>query len=114
MRNSNTRSKILKRKIKKSKKIFHAFSDVQWKYVESLEENDEVVEIRFNVKLVGFEFGDNYTSDFVCIKSDGQLMIRECVLRKNLLKPTTAKLLDASRNYWLARGNKDWGIVLDV
>ena len=114
MRNSNTRSKTLKRKIKKSKKIFHAFSDVQWKYVESLEENDEVVEIRFNVKLIGLEFGDNYTSDFVCVKSDGQLMIRECVLRKNLLKPTTAKLLDASRNYWLARGNKDWGIVIDV
>lgn len=85
MRNSNTRSKTLKRKIKKSEKIFHAFSDVQCKYLESLEENDEVAEIRFNVKLVGFEFGDYYTSDFICIKGDGQLMIRECVLRKNLL-----------------------------
>lgn len=104
----------MKRKIKKSEKIFHAFSDVQFKCVESLEENDEVVEIRLNLKLIGLEFGYNYTSDFVCVKSDGKLMIRECVLRKNLLKSTTAKLLDASRNYWLARGNKDWGIVIDV
>lgn len=71
MRNSNTRSKTLKRKIKKSEKIFHAFSDVQWKYVESLEENDEFVEIRFNFNLVEFEFGDNYKSDFACIKGDG-------------------------------------------
>ena len=40
-------------------------------------------------------------------------MIRECVFRKNLTKPMTAKLLDESRNYWKRRGVTDWGIVVD-
>jgi len=114
MRNTNTRSKTLKRRIKKSEKIFHAYSEIQWKYVDLLESNDDVVEIRFNVKLAGCELGDNYTSDFVCVKTDGQLMIRECVLKRIFLRPLNVKLLDASRNYWLSRGCKDWGIVLDA
>ena len=37
-----------------------------------------------------------YTSDFVCTKTDGDLMVRECVFRKFLMKPLTVKLLDAS------------------
>lgn len=77
MRNTNTRSKTLKRRINKSKNIFHAYSEIQWKYVDLLESNDDVVEIRFNVKLAGCKLGDNYTSNFVCVKSDGQLMNRE-------------------------------------
>ena len=40
-------------------------------------------------------------------------MIRECVFRKHLTKPMTAKLLDESRNYWRRRGVTDWGIVVD-
>ena len=44
-----------------------------------------------------------YTSDFVCTKADGDLMVRECVFRKFLMKPLTVKLLDASRDYWLPK-----------
>ena len=51
-----------------------------------------------------------YTSDFVCIKTDGEVMVRECVQRKHLMKPMTVKLLDASREYWLRRGVSDWGL----
>ncbi len=40
-------------------------------------------------------------------------MVRECVFRKHLTKPMTAKLLDESRNYWRRRGVTDWGIVVD-
>ena len=32
---------------------------------------------------------------------------------KYLTKPLTVKLLDFSRNYWLKRGIKDWGIVIN-
>jgi len=55
-----------------------------------------------------------YTTDFVCTKADGDLMVRECVFRKNLLRPTTAKLLDVSRDYWLKHGVTDWGLVVDA
>ena len=40
-------------------------------------------------------------------------MVRECVSRNHLTKPLTAKLLDASRNYWISHGISDWGIVID-
>lgn len=60
----------------------------------------------------GLEEGD-YTSDFVCMKEDGDLMVRECVERKYLTKPLTAKLLDTSRQYWLRQGVTDWGIVVE-
>ena len=66
--------------------------------------------INFNVLLDGLELGA-YTSDFVCVKSDGDLLVRECVSRKFLMKPMTVKLLDASREYWLRRGVTDWMVV---
>ena len=53
-------------------------------------------------------------SDFVCVKNDGGLMVRECVYRKFLTKPMTVKLLDDSRNYWRNHGVEDWGLVIDA
>ena len=58
-----------------------------------------VKEFRCQVLLEGLEIGE-YCSDFVATKMDDELMVRECVYRKHLSKPMTAKLLDASRNYW--------------
>ena len=55
----------------------------------------------------------DYTSDFVCIRKDGEWMVRECVFRKFLTKPMTVRLLDTSREYWLRHGISDWGIVID-
>ena len=54
-----------------------------------------------------------FTSDFVCTKTDGDLMVRECVFRKKLSLPRTCKLLDASMQYWARRGVTDWGIVIE-
>ena len=48
------------------------------------------------------------------MKADGDFMVRECVERKFLMKPRTVKLLDASKNYWLRHGVKDWGLVIDA
>ena len=56
----------------------------------------------------------DYMSDFVCVKNDGGLMVRECVYRKFLTKPMTVKLLDDSRNYWRIHGVEDWGLVIDA
>lgn len=78
-----------------------------------LQENDDIVEIRCNVLLEGLTEGE-YTSDFVCTKTNGDLMIRECVYRSKIEKPMTIKLLDMSREYWLKRGVTDWGIVVDA
>ena len=55
-----------------------------------------------------------YMTDFVCIKTDGDLMVRECVYRKLLTKPLTIKLLDMSRDYWQRHGVTDWGLVIDA
>lgn len=58
--------------------------------------------------------GSEYTTDFPCSKADGDLMVRECVQRKYLLKPMTIKLLDISREYWIKQGVEDWGLVIDA
>lgn len=113
MHNSNTRSKTLKKKLGKCKNIFYAHSNLQFEYGNNLDLNDDIVEIKCNVKLTGCELGDSYTSDFVCIKRSGETMVRECVERSKLTKPLTCKMLDSSRNYWLSKGIDDWGIVLN-
>lgn len=67
---------------------------------------------RCNVLLEGLEEG-SYSSDFVITKKDGDLMVRECVERKHLIKPLTVKLLQASKDYWFRHGVNDWGIVIE-
>ena len=54
-----------------------------------------------------------FTTDFLCTKTNGDLMVRECVFRKKLSLPRTCKLLDASRKYWARRGITDWAIVVE-
>lgn len=59
------------------------------------------------------ELGE-FTTDFVCVKTDNNLTVRECVSKNHLMKPLTVKLLDASREYWLKRGVIDWGRIIDA
>lgn len=73
----------------------------------------DIKSFRANVLLDGLEEGD-YTSDFVCVKMNGDLMVRECVSRQYLTKPLTAKLLDVSRNYWLRHGITDYLIIMKI
>ena len=113
MRNSNSHTRTIKTKLDKSKNIFHAYSDIQFKYGKKLDKDSEVVEIKTNVKLVGCELGDNYTTDFYCTKKNGDRFVRECVSRERLMKPQMVRMLDASRSFWLANGVEDWGIVID-
>lgn len=113
MRNRNNHDLTFKKKLSKCDKVFRAFSELQVRYGDLLDRNDDISEVKANVLLKEFELGENFTSDFVCTKKNGELMVRECVYKKNLLKPSTVKGLDESRRYWLNRGVKDWGIVLD-
>ena len=92
--------------------VVKTFNDIESRYADKLQENPEVKEFRCQVLLEGLELGD-YCSDFVAVKVEGDLLVRECVYRKHLTKPLTAKLLDASREYWGKRGVLDWGIVVE-
>lgn len=93
--------------------MVRTYSDIQAAYAQKLEEENEIKEYQCNVALAGLEMGE-YTSDFVCVKADGDLMVRECVERKHLMKPMTVKLLDASREYWKRNGVTDWGLVINA
>lgn len=113
MRKKNYKGRCEKRTLSKCKEVCKTYDAIQAAYAEVLQECDEVKEIRCNVLLDGLEIGE-YTSDFVCVKPDGDLMVRECIFRKFLMKPMTVKLLDASREYWQNHGVSDWGLVIDA
>lgn len=109
----NYKGRCIKKSVSKSKEICRTYNDLQLAYLDSLQSNDDITEIQCNVSLDGDEVGE-YNTDFLYVKSNGDLLVRECVFRKHLLKPLTVKLLDASRLYWLNRGVEDWGLVIDA
>lgn len=112
MRKKGYKGRCEKRLLNKSKDICRLYDNIQSIYADMLQENEDVKEIRCNVLLDGLAEGE-YTSDFVCIRANDDLMVRECVFRKFLTKPMTVKLLDASREYWINHGVSDWGLVID-
>ena len=112
MRKKNFKGRCEKRVIPKCAEVCRTYDAIQYAYADLLQADDGIKEIRCNVLLDGLDVGE-YTSDFVCVKSDGDLMVRECVYRKFLMKPLTVKLLDASKEYWLRHGVTDWGLVID-
>ena len=109
MRKKNFKGRCEKRHLGKCKEICRTYDSIQYAFADSLQADENIAEIRCNVLLDGLE----YTTDFVCVKSDGDLIVRECVFRKHLTKPLTVKLLDISRNYWVNHGVTDWGLVID-
>lgn len=106
------KGRCTKRILSKSTEVVRTYEPLQYAYADMLQSDESIREIRCNVLMDGLPEGE-YTSDFVCIKTDGDMMVRECVQRKLLMKPMTIKLLDVSRDYWLRRGVVDWGIVVD-
>lgn len=112
MRKKNFKGRCTKKKLSKAKVVVKLYDAIQSAYADALQADERIKEIRCNVLLEGLEEGD-YTSDFVCIKEDGDLLVRECTFRRLLTKPMTVKLLDVSRDYWLRRGVNDWAVVID-
>lgn len=113
MRKKNFKGRCEKRKLPKMEGICATYDKVQYATADYLSEQEEITEIRCNVWLEGLDSDTDYTSDFVCVKKNGDLMVRECVFRKYLTKPMTARLLEESRSYWERHGVTDWGIVID-
>ena len=112
MRKKGYKGRCEKKDLSKSQEVCRTYDAIQSNYADILQNDNDIQEIRCNVLLDGLSEGA-YTSDFVCVKADGDLMVRECVFRKFLTKPMTVKLLDASRDYWLNHGVSDWGMVID-
>ena len=112
MRKQNYKGRCEKRTLSKCKEVCKTYDPIQNVYADVLEQNPMIEEIRCNVPLDDLDTGE-YMSDFVCVKENGDLMVRECVKRDLLTKPLTVKLLDTSRDYWMRRGVKDCGIVIN-
>ena len=113
MRKKSYKGRCEKRSLSKCQGICKTYDAIQAVYADILENDKTIIDFRCNVLLDHLEIGD-YMTDFVCTKSNGDLMIRECVFRNHLVKPMTVKLLDASRNYWHEHGVSDWGLVIDA
>ncbi len=85
MRKKNFKGRCEKRMIEKCGEVCKTYDAIQYAYADLLQANNGIQEIRCNVLLDGLDAGE-YTSDFVCVKSDGDFMVRECVFRKFLMK----------------------------
>ncbi len=111
MRNIKSRCRSYTKALTKSKKRFVAYNEVQLKYADVLEKDNDVVDIRANVRLKDFELG-NYSTDFVVTKSDGSISVIETVFKKNLFRKGTIECLDASYKYWQQKGVTDFKVVV--
>ena len=114
MKKVDYKGRCIKRQLSKCKEICISYSEMQDDYARFLQVNEEVASFSCNIKMDNDPETENYTSDFVITLVDGTVRVRECVYRKHLERPSTAKLLDLSKNYWLSKGVVDWGSVVDV
>ena len=105
-------SRCIKTKLKKCERNAHTYDKIQNAYAIVLDKDKTIISIQCNISLDNLEEGD-FTTDFLCTKTNGDLMVRECVFRKKLSLPRTCKLLDASRLYGAKRGITDWAIVVE-
>jgi len=95
--------------------VCRTYNPMQLAYAQQLQADDSVAEFRCNVPLTDFELTDGvYTSDFVCTTVHGEIFVRETIKRSLIERPKKLRLLDASREYWTARGVIDWGVVIDA
>ena len=116
MRRKNIKDRCEKKHFSKCPEVCKTYDAVQNAYAQVLQEREDITEFRCNVPFEAVEGDgllDRYTSDFVCTIIDGEVMVRECLWRKNITRPKAARLLDLSKDYWTGRGVTDWGIVVD-
>ena len=85
MRKKNYKGRCEKQALEKFTTICKTYDPIQTAYANILVENKDISEVRCNVILDG-ECSE-YMTDFVCKKTDGDLMVRECISTKLLEKP---------------------------
>lgn len=110
MRNAIQKGRCIRRSIPHCSTICKSYDKVQDAYAVILGNSQNITEIKCNVLLTDTSEGE-FTTDFVITKGDGTVAVRECVIRSNLLRPRTIKLLDLSQRYWLQHGVTDWKVV---
>ena len=113
MQKKNYKGRCEKRVLDKCEGICKTYDPIQHKFADDLQADSNIVKFQCKVPLNDLDIGE-YTTDFVCYLENGDIMVRECVLRDHLTKPMTCKILDASRIYWLNHGVSDWGLVLNA
>jgi hypothetical protein len=113
IRNRIQKGRCEKKKIGKCQEVCRTYDKVQAACLDYLSRSEDIAEIQSNVFLDGLEEDAEYTTDFMCKKSNGDLLVRECVYRKNLLRPSVALLLEKSRQFWFKRGVLDWQVVVE-
>ena len=112
MRPLHFKGRCVKRSLSKCESPVRTFVKVQTAYADALERDADIYSYQCNVHLV--DFGEKeMTTDFVCVKQNGEIAVRECLYRKQLLLPRMCRLLDASRAYWKRMGIFDWAIVIE-
>lgn len=112
MRKKNYKGRCEKRTVPKCDGICRIYDKLQDRMVDILSGDSHVRNIMCNVSMDATE----YTSDIVCQMEDDTVVIYECCYRNLLNRPTTAKLLQQSRDYWMGHGVKeeDWRLVVDA
>lgn len=78
MRPANIKDRCTKKRLNKSESVVKLYDELQLAYASILEANEEIKEIRCNVPIDSVD-GSDFTSDFVCVKTNGDIMVRECV-----------------------------------
>lgn len=103
IRKKNYKGRCEKRAVAKCEGICKTYEKLQDRMVDILSEDKTVRKIRCNVLMDGTD----YVTDIVCVMDDDSLVVYECCYRHLLKRPTTANLLQMSREYWLRHGVKD-------
>ena len=106
MKKKNFKGRCEKKSLSKCEDVCKTYNAIQSAYANILQDDDRIKEFVCNVPLVGLELGE-YTTDFLCTKINGAVMVRECVYRKFLTNPMTVRLLETSKDYWTKSGVKD-------
>lgn len=90
MRKRDFKGRCEKRSLSKCVGVCKTYDKLQSVYADMLQADNDIVEIRCNVLLEGTE----YSTDFVCTKSNQELRVRECVYRTHLTKPINIDTTD--------------------
>lgn len=112
MRTKVQKTRCVKRQLTKCMGVCRTYDDVQYAGADYVNALSGVKSFECNVLLKGLAEGD-YTTDFVLTMEDGEIKVFECVRKDALTRPKTAKLLEASRQFWLRRGVTDWGLIVN-
>ena len=91
MRKKNYKGRCEKQSLDKFTTVCKTYEPLQTAYANILANSKDIVEARCNVVLDD-DTCSEYMTDFVCTKTDGELMVRECMSLKLLSRPQMAKL----------------------